>query len=66
MLGLPVEVLSPQEYVALGAARQAAWALHGEEPGWTVARETSREVTDASISEQVRARYADVRDGRAP
>jgi xylulokinase len=66
VLGLPVEVLSPQEYVALGAARQAAWALHGEEPGWTVARETSRDVTDASISEQVRARYADVRDGRAP
>ena len=24
-----------------GAARQAAWALHGEEPGWTVARETT-------------------------
>lgn len=66
ILGLPVEVLSPQEYVALGAARQAAWALQGEEPGWTVARETTREVTDGSISEQVRARYADVRDGRAP
>jgi len=66
VLGLPVEVLAPQEYVALGAARQAAWALHGEEPGWTVARETSRDVTDASISEQVRTRYADVRDGRAP
>lgn len=66
ILGLPVEVLSPQEYVALGAARQAAWALHGEEPGWTVARETTRDVTDSSISGTVRTRYADVRDGRAP
>ncbi|GAA4803216.1 xylulokinase [Actinomycetospora chlora] len=65
VLGLPVEVLAPQEYVALGAARQAAWALQGEEPGWTVARESTRDVTDTSISEQVRARYADVRDGRA-
>ncbi|MDD7936069.1 xylulokinase [Actinomycetospora straminea] len=66
VLGLPVEVLAPQEYVALGAARQAAWALQGEEPSWRVPRETSRDVTDASISEEVRARYADVRDGRAP
>lgn len=65
ILGLPVEVLSPQEYVALGAARQAAWALHGEEPAWTVARETTREVTDGSVSGAVRARYADVRDGGA-
>ncbi|MDD7940180.1 xylulokinase [Actinomycetospora lutea] len=65
ILGLPVEVLSPQEYVALGAARQAAWALHGEEPTWTVARETTRDVTDSSVSGEVRARYADVRDGRA-
>jgi xylulokinase len=66
VLGLPVEVLAPQEYVALGAARQAAWALHGEEPSWTVTREKTRDVTDSSISEHVRARYADVRDGRAP
>ncbi|HSK61873.1 MAG TPA: FGGY-family carbohydrate kinase, partial [Actinomycetospora sp.] len=66
VLGLPVEVLAPQEYVALGAARQAAWALHGEEPGWTVTRETTREVSDPAAAEQVRARYADVRDGRAP
>ena len=33
VFGMGVEVLAPAEYVALGAARQAAWALHGEEPG---------------------------------
>jgi xylulokinase len=66
VLGLPVEVLAAQEYVALGAARQAAWALHGEEPGWTVPRESTREVSDPAAAEQVRARYVDVREGRAP
>ncbi|PVW04174.1 xylulokinase [Microbacterium sp. Gd 4-13] len=33
----PVAVPSPGEYVALGAARQAAWALTGARPGWPVA-----------------------------
>jgi xylulokinase len=32
----PVEVPEPGEYVALGAAVQAAWALTGERPSWTV------------------------------
>ncbi len=31
---VPVEVPSPGEYVADGAARQAAWVLTGERPGW--------------------------------
>jgi xylulokinase len=36
VFGLDVEVPEPQEYVALGAARQAAWALAGtaEPPAW--------------------------------
>jgi xylulokinase len=36
VLGAPVVVPEPAEYVALGAARQAAWALHGEStpPAW--------------------------------
>ena len=36
MLGRPVTYLPPGEYVALGAARQAAWALSGaaEPPAW--------------------------------
>ena len=33
---LPVEVPEPAEYVALGAAVQAAWALTGERPSWPV------------------------------
>lgn len=37
VLGTPVHVPTPAEYVALGAARQAAWALSGAEtpPDWT-------------------------------
>lgn len=36
ILGLPVHVPTPAEYVALGAARQAAWALAGSDapPPW--------------------------------
>lgn len=37
ILGVPVDVPEPGEYVALGAARQAAWVLAGGEapPVWT-------------------------------
>lgn len=39
LFGAPVEVPDPGEYVALGAARQAAWVLsgEGEPPRWDVA-----------------------------
>jgi xylulokinase len=39
VLGRPVLVPAPAEYVALGAARQAAWALSGEDepPAWALA-----------------------------
>ncbi|MFN3867198.1 MAG: xylulokinase [Demequina sp.] len=33
---VPVEIPEPAEYVALGAAVQAAWALTGERPTWEV------------------------------
>jgi xylulokinase len=33
---VPVEVPEPAEYVAFGAAVQAAWALTGTRPNWTV------------------------------
>ena len=38
VLDVPVVVPSPAEYVALGAARQAAWTLSGleEPPAWSV------------------------------
>jgi xylulokinase len=36
IFGVPVDVPEPEEYVALGAARQAAWALAGtpDPPAW--------------------------------
>ena len=39
MLGRPVDVPADGEYVALGAARQAAWVLVGgeEPPSWPLA-----------------------------
>ncbi|WP_125130866.1 xylulokinase [Microbacterium sp. 10M-3C3] len=36
---VPVAVPAPGEYVALGAARQAAWTLRGERPAWGIAWE---------------------------
>lgn len=37
VFGLPVVVPEPGEYVADGAARQAAWVLTGRRPDWPVA-----------------------------
>lgn len=34
VLGVDLEIPSPDEYVALGAARQACWAAQGELPRW--------------------------------
>lgn len=64
LFGVPVSVPSPGEYVALGAARQAAWALSGgaEPPQWPVPAE---EVTAAGTPE-VHERYADVRRRALP
>ena len=56
---VPVEVPQPGEYVALGAAVQAAWALTGERPNWPVAVVASPAPdTRAVIREQYRARSA--------
>lgn len=62
IFGVPVEVPAAGEYVALGAARQAAWAVTGELPDW-------KPVTDAAFEPQahsswgpeVRERYAEAR-----
>ncbi|MDO8106611.1 xylulokinase [Isoptericola sp. b441] len=65
VLGLDVLVPEAGEYVADGAARQAAWALARESdpaapaPGWVLAGE---ELRTAEPTPQVRARYAQVRD----
>lgn len=61
IFGRPVTVPAPGEYVALGAARQAAWALAGtpEPPVWApVASETY----EAEPTPLVREAYALLRD----
>jgi len=60
VLGVPVDVPEPGEYVADGAARQAAWALSGgdQPPSWTG---TGRRRYEADPQPEVRARYAAVR-----
>lgn len=61
VLGLPVSVPEPGEYVARGAARQAAWVLAGgaEPPVWPLSGVVSTEVEPTP---SVRSRYASVRD----
>ncbi|CCH88573.1 Xylulose kinase [Modestobacter italicus] len=61
VLGVPVLVPPPGEYVADGAARQAAWVLAGGEtpPVWPA---TSTETYEADPVPHVRERYAEVRD----
>lgn len=61
VFGVPVLAPAPGQYVALGAARQAAWALSGlpGPPGWPAPR------TDAYTADptpEVLARYAQLRD----
>ena len=64
VLGLPVDVPEPGEYVADGAARQAAWVLAGgpTPPVWKLG-ETSRYEGDPRP--EIRARYNAVRDAAA-
>lgn len=66
VLGRPVVVPEPGEYVADGAARQAAWSLRAsdggegqEPPEWTQAGTLTYE---HAPDPAVRARYAEVRD----
>ncbi|MEO6712619.1 MAG: xylulokinase [Mycobacteriales bacterium] len=55
-----VVVPQPAEYVALGAARQAAWALIGDLPTWPGA---AARTVSAEPRPQVRDQYAAIRDG---
>jgi xylulokinase len=62
VFGVPVSVPPAAEYVALGAARQAAWALSGAEspPPWRLPG-SSAEYTAEPVP-LVRERYAALRD----
>jgi len=57
IFGVPVDVPEPGEYVAAGAARQAAWALTGALPDWSTPIARSIAPTPAPvIAEQYAAR----------
>lgn len=67
IFGVPVSVPSPGEYVALGAARQAAWVLArttgaeaGEAPAWPVAAQDVPE-SGGDWATEVREAYTGLR-----
>lgn len=73
VFGVPVVVPPAAEYVALGAARQAAWALAGgaEPPNWAAPEASDDAVSSTATVDRspdeghktpVRDRYAQVRD----
>lgn len=59
---VPVAVPDPGEYVAAGAAVQAAWAATGIRPEWPV---TVAEAGDAVTAPGIRARYRAAQQGGA-
>ena len=61
IFGVPVDVPEPEEYVALGAARQAAWALAGtpEPPAWP-RRPAAR--YEGTYRPEIRERFIALRD----
>ncbi|WGW12815.1 xylulokinase [Saxibacter everestensis] len=60
IFGVPVEVPAIREYVALGAARQAAWTAHGEFPDWRREIDASYQ-PEGDWGAEVRARYVAAR-----
>ncbi len=59
----PVEVPPPGEYVADGAARQAAWVLLGDGlPAWPAVREGATIRRDANLIPHVRDQYRRARE----
>jgi xylulokinase len=71
LFGLPVTVPTPGEYVALGAARQAAWALQARAgndqlPEWVAPTDLTRDPEDPKAGTVVRDRYRSLRDQMYP
>lgn len=69
IFGRPVIVPPPGEYVADGAAKQAAWVLAAQENSDAEVPQWEREGTvtrEAPVAPRVRERYAAVRDMTAP
>jgi xylulokinase len=63
VFGAPVTVPRPGEYVALGAARQAAWALAGTAapPPWDTTRPDHAQAGDLRDGERIRVAYGAAR-----
>ncbi|MHA7294120.1 xylulokinase [Arthrobacter sp. HLT1-21] len=61
IFGVPVEVPTTKEYVALGAAKQAAWAASGGCPDWKRSIEAAYE-PEGDWAAEIRARYIDARE----
>ncbi|MHA7276756.1 xylulokinase [Arthrobacter sp. Hz1] len=61
IFGVPVEVPTTKEYVALGAAKQAAWAASGSCPDWQRSVEAAYE-PEGDWGAEARARYVDARE----
>ena len=61
IFGVDVVLPAPGEYVALGAARQAAWALSGEDapPQWDIGESTTYQ---GEANPETVARYERIRD----
>jgi xylulokinase len=59
VFGLPVAFTEPMESVAVGAAKQAAWALLGAMPDWPVHYVGTHQPTDADLeaAAEIRDRY---------
>ena len=68
LFGAPVAVPAPGEYVAVGAARQAAWAHGGgaAAPTWDVAVDATVDPVAPHRGAEVRDRYAAVLAGAYP
>ena len=64
VLGVPVDVPPTEEYVALGAARQAAWVLNpgGDPPAWSTGPEGWARCQPTGDGSGIRARYAEARE----
>jgi xylulokinase len=67
LFGAPIVVPAPAEYVALGGARQAAWALEAqrssspEAPSWPPTEDVVRDPVDLDAGGQVREHYRALR-----
>ena len=63
IFGLPVVVPEPAQYVAIGAARQAAWALAAtpNPPAWPVAVAAELEPADETAGKDIRSQHETAR-----